>query len=145
MFEYNGLTSEEYADVLAMCVNWYNVETTLFAGADKDDRLKSAYYNICTLDPYDLVRMMSVLKSTNESRSLIRLRSIFFAVKIRLGDKKIKRLTKSFKKEIIKHPSVNFDKLHMDALFKRHPYVILIPLLTFILMKEQSTIGIKSF
>lgn len=135
---FNGLSAEEYSDILAMCVNWYKFETTLFSGADKEDRVKSAYYNIVSLDPYDIDKMYSVLRTTTESRTLSRLRSIFFAVRIRLGDKTTTGMIKSHANEIIKHPEYNYSKVHTDALFTRHPYVVLIPLLTFIFMKDQT-------
>lgn len=136
---FDGLTAEEYSDVLGMCVNWYKFETTLFNNADKDDRLKSAYYNIVSLDPFNLKEMNRVLQITEDARTVSRLNSIFQGICIRLGDKTIKKWTDAYVKRILSHPDSQYTNDDTDTLFRRHPYVILIPMLTLIFIKDMST------
>jgi len=143
MFEYNGLTSEEYSDTLGMCVNWYNFERHLFNGADKDDSLKSAHYNIVSLNPMDVFKMTKVLRVTPEARTVTRLSSVFHTIKIRLGDKKIKRWTKSYRKSLLSCKYFQNTKEDTSALFREHPYVILIPILTSIFMNDMVTKQMK--
>lgn len=130
---FEGLTAEEYSDVLGLCVSWYEFETKLFEGADKDDRIKSAYYNIVNLDCFDLESIQRVFKVTTESRTLRRLESIFQTIKVRLGDKIIRLWTDSYIES-----NTAYDKEYTSTAIKQHPYIILIPILTLIFMKDQS-------
>jgi hypothetical protein len=136
--DFEGLTSEEYSDIFGLCVKWYKFESGMFADADKDDIEKSAYFNIVTLNPSDVGQMNKVLKVTIESRSLVRLQSTYKLIKLRLGDKKIKRWQKSFVRDILNNVNFAYTSDHTDALLRKHPYVILIPMLTMIFMADRT-------
>jgi hypothetical protein len=136
MFEFTGLSEAEYKDVVSICQKWLDLERRMFSSADRDDIKKSAFYNIVTLHPLHIPRMLTVLKSTDESRSETRLLSTFMVVKTRLGDKKIKQWTKSVRNEMV--TQFNFNIKDTDDFLRSHPYVILIPILTVLYMEHNA-------
>lgn len=133
-----GLDSEAYKDVLGMCVSWFTFEATLFATADKEDKMMSAYYNIVSADPCDIRKLSEIMIITDEVRSVVRLKAVYYNVHARLGDAAVKSWIKSVTRMIVAEGV--YSRADVNAFFRKHPYSILIPMLTTIFMNNRGVL-----
>ncbi len=131
-----GMTSDEYADMISLCISWFNIERGLIDTSEDPKAIEhSAYYNMAGFNLFKLTDVDAVFKVEAHQFTLIRLSQLYLNVCFRFGRKRINSWKLMLQESIVELSGL--DEKYVASIFHAYPYLVLIPMLN-IVMSSQS-------